>query len=670
MSTIALVGNPNSGKTTIFNALTGANQHVGNWPGVTVEKKEGSLKIKDKKYRIIDLPGTYSLGAYSEDEVVARDFIMKDNPDVVINVVDATNIERNLYLTTQLLEMGIKVVIALNMMDEAKGKNIIVDIEKLSKELGIPVVATVASKNNGIDNLIEKAIEVINSDKDIKVPVSYGKNLDQQIERFKEVIEKSSLNEDYPSKWIALKLLEGDSYIHDLVKKENNSHILDLINEKADTEIDSLEHELIIVDKRYEFIGNVVSKSVKKPEVEVITKSDKIDKVLTHKWLGLPIFALIMLAIYQLTFAIGQDLLGGFVASGIEFVGEKIGEFLLIINAPEILISFISEGIIGGIGAVLEFIPLILVLYFFLGILEDSGYMARAAYVMDRIMRSLGLHGKTFISMLVGVGCNVPGIMATRTLDSKKDRMIAMLINPFISCGARLPIYLVFISAFFPKHGGIVLFSIYVIGFLTALIMGKIFSKTLFKGESSYFIMELPPYRIPTLKGTLLNMWDKVGSFLKRAGTVIFLVVTALWVLSILPYGVEPYSEASILGKIGNFTAPIFKPAGFGTWQASVGLLAGIVAKEAVVATLGMVYAGVEEGGQLITAIQGAFTPLSAVSFMIMTLLYTPCAAVIGTIKRETNSKKWALFTVVYTFAIGWILSVIIFQVGSLFGLS
>lgn len=670
MSTIALVGNPNSGKTTIFNALTGANQHVGNWPGVTVEKKEGTLKINDKRYKIVDLPGTYSLGAYSEDEVVARDFIMKDNPDVVINVVDATNIERNLYLTTQLLEMGTKVVIALNMMDEAKGKNIIVDIEKLSKELGIPVIATVASKNNGIDKLIEKAIQIINLDKKTETPISYGKNIDEQIDKLKEVIESSSINNEYPSKWLALKLLEGDSYIHEMIKENNSSHIFDILNDNTDDAHDSIEPELVIVDKRYEFIGHIVSRSVKKPEVEVTTRSDKIDKVLTHKWLGLPIFALIMLIIYQLTFVIGQDLLGGVVASGIEFIGEKAGEFLISINAPEMLISFVSEGIIGGIGAVLEFIPLILVLYLFLGLLEDSGYMARAAYVMDRIMRSLGLHGKTFISMLVGVGCNVPGIMATRTLDSKKDRMIAMLINPFISCGARLPIYLVFIAAFFPKHGGIVLFSIYVLGFLIALLMGKVFSKTLFKGESSYFIMELPPYRMPTIKGTLLNMWDKVGSFLKRAGTVIFVVVTALWVLSVLPYGVEPYSEASILGKIGNIIAPIFKPAGFGTWQASVGLFAGIVAKEAVVATLGMVYAGVEEGTQLITAIQGAFTPLSAVSFMIMTLLYTPCAAVIGTIKRETNSKRWALFAVVYTFAIGWILSVIVFQAGRLLGLS
>lgn len=431
-----------------------------------------------------------------------------------------------------------------------------------------------------------------------------------------------------------------------------------------------MEPEIVIVDKRYEFIGNIVDKSVKKPKVSVETKSDKIDNILTHKWFGLPIFALIMYGVYKLTFLIGEDVLQEWLGAGMEALSGAIETALVNANAPELLTAFIVDGIFGGVGAVIEFIPLIMVMYIFIGILEDSGYMARAAYVMDRIMRSVGLHGKTFISMLVGAGCNVPGIMATRTLDSKKDRMIAILINPFISCGARLPIYLVFISAFFPKHKALVLFSIYVIGFLVAIIMGKIFSKTLFKGESSYFVMELPPYRVPTIKGVLIHMWDKVGSFLKRAGTVIFAVVTSLWVLSVLPYGVEPYSDASILGKIGSFIAPIFKPAGFGTWQASVGLFAGIVAKEAVVATLGMVYAGVEEGAKLVAAVQGAFTPLSAFAFMIMTLLYTPCAAVIGTVRKETNSRKWALFTAVYTFLVGWIAALLIYQVGRLFGLS
>lgn len=665
MAIIALAGNPNCGKTTLFNALTGTRQHVGNWPGVTVEKKEGILKIEGEEHIIVDLPGTYSLGAYSEDEVVARNFIIAEKPDVVINVVDATNIERNLYLTTQLLEMDVNTILALNMIDEVDEKNITIDTKTLSKKLGVTIVPTSASKKLGIDTLIEKTIESLNND----VPtnnISYGKDIDDQIQHLATILDKYFKKTSYPSKWIAIKLLEGDEYIYKLVSEKCPSEIV----RKVDKIISNGDLSILIVDKRYEFIGNVISESVKKPEIELESTSDKIDKILTHKWFGLPIFALIMLVIYQLTFYIGEDILGKLVGSGIKTLGENINTLLIKSNAPELLTAFVSDGLIGGIGAVIEFVPLIMVMYIFIGILEDSGYMARAAYVMDSIMRALGLHGKTFISMLIGTGCNVPGVMATRTLDNKKDRMIAMLINPFISCGARLPIYLLFISAFFPDHGGIILFSLYIIGFLVAILMGKLFSKTLFKGESSHFIMELPPYRVPTLEGVLLNMWDKVSSFLKRAGTTILAIVTGLWVLSVLPLGVEPYSQASLLGRIGAFFAPIFKPAGFGTWQASVSLIAGVAAKEAVVATLGMVYIGAAEGANLITAIQQAFTPLSALSFMIMTLLYTPCAGVIATIKKETNSIKWALFTAFYTFAIGWIGAVLVYQVGRLFGFS
>lgn len=662
MSIIALVGNPNSGKTTLFNALTGSNQHIGNWPGVTVEKKEGKFKHKEIQYSVIDLPGTYSLGAYSEDEIVARDFILKGNPDVVINVVDATNIERNLYLTSQLLEMGTKVVVALNMMDEAKQKNIEIDVHALSKSLGVPVVATIASKNKGLGDLIEKAVEYANSGKYSKIDISYGEEIDKEIERIGSLLD--NIDSEYPNKWLAIKLLEGDEEIYKLVARRFKlpEDVLSSIKEK------SIYYELEIVDRRYGFIGNIVNSAVKKPAQEVETITDKIDKIVTHKYFGIPIFAIIMFVIFQLTFAIGQDLLGGYVGDFVGFVGEKVADLLTLINSPEWLKAFISEGIFGGIGTVFEFIPLIVVLYFFIGILEDTGYMARAAYVMDGLMRAVGLHGKTFIPMIVGFGCNVPGIMATRTLDNKKDRMIALLINPFMSCGARLPIYLVFIAAFFPSHGGIVLFLLYAFGIITALVMGKIFSKFLFKEESSHFIMELPPYRLPIFKYVVRSMWDKVWDFLQRAGSIIFVVVALLWILSVLPFGVEPYSQESILGRIGTILAPIFVPAGFGTWQATVSLFAGIAAKEAVVAILGMVYAGVSEGTELILALQEVFTPLTAVSFLVMTLLYTPCAAVLGTVKRETNSIKWTIFMALYTFVLGWIVAVLIYQVGRLLG--
>ena len=667
MLTIALAGNPNCGKTSLFNLLTKSRQHIGNWPGVTVEKKEGTLKFKGESYKVIDLPGTYSLGAYSEDEIVARNYILKDKPDVVINVVDATNLERNLYLTTQLIEMGANVVIALNMIDQAESLNIEIDTNKLSKRLGVPIIKTSALKNRGIEELIETSIHSKKNEKLINI--NYGEDIENEIKNLSYLLEAYKNKLEFPVNWTALKLLENDEYIKDKVKQLNSPSIFTKLEESNKTIEKNIgfEADMSIVDKRYSFISSITEDVIKKPSKKQVTTTEKIDKIVTNKYLGIPIFALIMYCLYELTFIIGagiQEWFGDLIAKA----GVIVSDFIANMGAPELLVGFINDGLFGGVGAVLSFLPLIMVMYFLLGLLEDSGYMARAAYVMDRLMRGLGLHGKTFVSMIVSVGCNVPGIMSTRTLENKKDRMIAILINPFISCGARMPIYAVFVEAFFPTHQGLVLFSLYVLGIIVALISGKIFSKTLFKGESSYFVMELPAYRMPSIKNVFLLMWEKAGAFFKKAGMIIFPMMIVLWALSVLPLGVEPNSEHSILGMIGSFVAPLFVLAGYGTWQAGVSLITGILAKESVVATMGMVYAGVEEGEALINVIQQIFTPLSAISFLVMTLLYTPCLAALGAIKRETNSMKWTIFSAVYTFVIALVLSTLVYQVGLLLG--
>ena len=667
MLTIALAGNPNCGKTSLFNLLTKSRQHIGNWPGVTVEKKEGTLKFKGESYKVIDLPGTYSLGAYSEDEIVARNYILKDKPDVVINVVDATNLERNLYLTTQLIEMGANVVIALNMIDQAEALNIEIDTNKLSKRLGVPIIKTSALKNRGIEELIETSIYSKKNEKLINI--NYGEDIEKEIKNLSSLLETYKNKLEFPVNWTALKLLENDEYIKDKVKQLNSPSIFTKLEESNKTIEKNIgfEADMSIVDKRYSFISSITEDVIKKPSEKKVTTTEKIDKIVTNKYLGIPIFALIMYCLYELTFIIGagiQEWFGDLIAKA----GVIVSDWFANMGAPELLVGFIDKGLFGGVGAVLSFLPLIMVMYFLLGLLEDSGYMARAAYVMDRLMRGLGLHGKTFVSMIVSVGCNVPGIMSTRTLENKKDRMIAILINPFISCGARMPIYAVFVEAFFPTHQGLVLFSLYVLGIIVALISGKIFSKTLFKGESSYFVMELPAYRMPSIKNVFLLMWEKAGAFFKKAGMIIFPMMIVLWALSVLPLGVEPNSEHSILGMIGSFVAPLFVLAGYGTWQAGVSLITGILAKESVVATMGMVYAGVEEGEALINVIQQVFTPLSAISFLVMTLLYTPCLAALGAIKRETNSMKWTIFSAVYTFVIALVLSTLVYQVGLLLG--
>lgn len=671
--TIALVGNPNCGKTSLFNVLTGSKQHVGNWPGVTVERKEGIVNYQGKNLKVIDLPGTYTFSACSEDEIIAVNYILEEKPDVVINVIDSGNLERNLYLTLQLLEMNSRVVIALNMADEAEKRKIFIDKEKLAKFLSTPVVPTIATKNGGIQDLLNASVNYERED-EAPLKLDYGQVVNEELSKIVQALLDTGVATIETANLVAIKLLEGDQYFIDSVKLEEKKNLNEMVKAGRRKILDETgaDPEIYLADKRYGFIVNLIKECVRKDNASADSLTEKIDKVVTNKWLGLPFFISVMFLLYQITMAFGNNFLGGYVDAGFVALGEYLSGVM--VNSPELLRSFVIDAMIGGVGAVLVFVPLMFTMFFLISFLEDSGYMARAAYVMDKLMNAVGLHGKTAVSMIISSGCNVTGIMSTRTLDTKKDRMIGILISPFVSCSARLPVYALFAGVFFgdQKFGiltvsGIVFFSLYVLGIVVAVIVGKILSKTLFKEEHSYFIMELPPYRIPTLKTTLTHMWEKTESFIKRAGTIIFGIVVIIWILSIMPMGVEPGSVDSILGKIGSVLAPILRPAGFGYWEAAVALIVGIGAKEAIVATFGMVY-GVGEGVQLASAIQMYYTPLTAYAFMVMTLLYAPCAATFGIIRKETNSTKWALFALFYSLIIGWTAAVLVYQVGRLLG--
>jgi len=663
---IALAGNPNTGKSCLFNNLTGMKQHVGNWPGKTVEKKEGIVSYKGKKIDVIDLPGTYSLTAYSMEELIARDFIVDEAPDVVVNIVDAVNLERNLYLTTQLIELGANVILAINMNKLAQRREIFIDEKRLSKLLGIPIVKIEAVDETGKADLIQEIIKVSENKIKILNKITYGKEIEEHLAELESIVkDRITIEKHLTPRWIALKILENDKQVVERVLKLTNGkevlskakeiqkHLSGVFGEDIDT---------AVADARYGFISGLVKDSLKKPKIDRLSMSDKIDKVATNKFLGIPIFLFAMWLLFQLTFTISTPFMD-WIDAGIGWLGESVGSLI----TTEWLSSLIADGIIGGVGAVLVFVPPIFILFLAIALLEDSGYLARAAFIMDKLMHKLGLHGKSFIPMLLGFGCNVPAVMATRTLESKKDRLLTMLINPFMSCGARLPVYVLFAGAFFSAHQGLVVFSLYMLGIIVAIIMGLIFKHTMFKGLSAPFVMELPPYRLPTIKGALIHMWERGSLFLKKAGTIIFGIIVIIWLLSSLPIGVEYASEQSVVGMIGKGIAPIFKPLGFGTWQAAVSLIFGFVAKEVVVGTFGTLY-GVEEAA-LGDAIQGTFTPLTAYAFMVFVLLYVPCMAVIAVIKRETNSWKWPLFTAAYTTVVAWIVAFIVYQGGLLFGL-
>ena len=665
---VGLAGNPNVGKTTVFNQLTGMRQHVGNWPGKTVEKAEGSFKHGDYEYNIVDLPGNYALSAHSMEEIVSRDFIVDDDSDVIINVVDAANLERNLYLTVQMMELGANLVMALNMNDFAKKKDHIIDIKLMSELLGFPVVEINAKTKDGIEELLTTVENASKNPIDSSAKLSYSDELKGHLSELQKIIEQDKALCDVPSIWIAIKLLEKDSIVIEKVQQSSLSskimrevdriakHLSDVYDEGA---------EEVIANARYAFIGGLMAEAVKKPDVEKESLTDRIDKIVTNRLLAPFIFLGVMLIMFHLTFTIGapfQEMIDtAFVALG-EWVASLLGEGMFT--------SLICDGIIGGVGGVLTFLPIIILMFLFLSILEDCGYLARAAFTLDKLMHKIvGLHGKAFIPMILGFGCGVPAIMATRTMENEGDRMLAMMLVPFMSCTARLPIYGIFIAAFFEEHQALMLLAIYVLGIVVALIVAAILKRTMFKGISAPFVMELPSYKIPSVKGVLLHTWDKVKGFLRKAGTIILACSIVLWILqNIYPWGgSEP--QMSLLGMIGSAIAPIFAPLGFGTWQAAVAIIAGLAAKEVVVSTFGTL-AGMEEDDEegITNLVHDTFTPLSAFSFMAFTLLYTPCFAAIGAIKQETNSYKWALTMCGITLVTAYIVSFLIFNIGGLLG--
>jgi ferrous iron transport protein B len=653
---IALAGNPNSGKTTVFNNLTGGRQHVGNWPGVTVEKKEGTFTHDGHEITVVDLPGIYGLTAYSIDERIARDFLVTEKPDAVVVVIDASNLERNLYLVTQLLELGSHIILDLNMMDMVRNKGVEIDIEKLSAVLGIPIIKTIAHKGEGIEELKE-AIVKLSSEKADSFKIDYDQDIEEEI----QALQKATSIPGYTSRWVAIKLLEGDA---EILKRVANSKAESLVRESRAKLERHLGYDLetALVERRYAFLSGLVKEATRKRlgVMERLDMSDRLDRILVNRYAGIPIFLAMMWLVFQLVFTLGAPLADG-IDAFMGWLGEGVSSGILSIGGPQWLSSLLSDGIIGGVGSVLVFLPNIMLLFLAIAILEASGYMARAAFVMDRFMHALGLHGKSFIPMLIGFGCNIPAIMATRTLESNKDRILTILVNPLMSCSARLPIYILFAGAFFSHHQGLVIFSLYLLGIALAVMVARIFKGIFFKGEAAPLIMELPPYRLPTLKGVIVHMWQRSSLFLRKAGTIIVVGVVIIWVLASLPFGVEYASQESVIGMVGSVFAPLLKPAGFGFWQAGVALLFGILAKEVVVGTLGTLYR--VEGSGLIGVIQNQFTPLSAYAFMVMSLIYIPCIAAIATIKRETNW-RWTLLAVGYSLVLGWILAVAIYQIG------
>lgn len=698
--TIALAGNPNSGKTTIFNNLTGSRQHVGNYPGVTVERKEGQLRYRNYEIKVIDLPGTYSLTAYSPDEVVARNVIIYDKPDLIVNVVDASNIERNLYLTAQLKELEIPIILVLNMIDVAEANGLKFNYTVLSNLIGLRIVKTIGTKNQGTEAILHAVVQMIEGKLNIgDRAIKYNNNIETEISKIQNLLlfcnedaQDKKLEKLFPirlARWIAIKLLENDSEVKQKISTLTDAAIImEQVNKSRTTltKQSNDDPEMLIVDGRYAFIRGACQEALTYTQIDRITITEKIDKVLLNRVVGLPIFLGIMWLLFQLTFTLGSTPMN-WIESGFSFLG-KIAEHYL----PDgLLKSLIIDGIISGVGGVVTFLPNIVLLFLGIALLEGTGYMARAAFVMDKIMHTVGLHGKSFVPMLTGFGCTIPAIMATRTLENENDRLVTMLITPLMSCGARLPVYTLLIAAFFPLEiAGNILFSIYLIGIILAIAMAKLFRTFLLPGKSEPFVMELPSYKLPTLKSVLLQMWERSWLYLKKAGTIILAASIVMWSLFTFPsvdkMGNEFASpsiqmENSYAGQIGKAVEPIIKPLGL-DWRSGIALIAGFSAKEVVVSTLGTLYSmedidslEEEEKYHALRSFaekareKSGYTPLNAYVLMLFTLIYVPCMATIAVFKKETNGWKWPTFMVGYTTVLAWIVCFVVYQGGRLLGI-
>ncbi|GET29552.1 ferrous iron transport protein B [Prolixibacter sp. SD074] len=725
---IALAGNPNCGKTSLFNRASGAKEHVGNYSGVTIDAAKANLHWKGYSLTLIDLPGTYSLTAYTPEELYARKYIIDETPDIVVNVVDASNLERNLYLTTQLIDMDIKVVLALNMYDELVAGGAKLDIEKLGKLLGIPIIPTMANKGIGIDKLLNKVIDVYEDRDPIvrHIHINYGAEMEKSIKALQKVIrEGRPAPARASSRYLSLRLLDKDVETAKIIDDFPNA---EQIKQTAEKEINRLEERLdnessnLITDAKYGFIAGALKESYSEGVRRRHAITEQIDKLATHKIYGFPLFLLFMMATFSATFTLGAYPMD-WINAGIAWIGDLIRNNM----ANGMLKDLLINGIINGVGSVIVFLPNILILFFFLSFMEDTGYMARAAFIMDKLMHKIGLHGRSFIPMVMGFGCNVPAIMATRTLRNRNDRLLTMLIIPFMSCSARLPVYIVLISAFFGKYPGLVLMGLYLLGILLAVGTAKLFNRTIFKRKETPFVMELPPYRMPTLKNTVLHMWEKGSQYLKKIGGTILVAVIAIWALEYFPrtspnteHFIQQKQEASTLyqseiaahpkqadllmtrrdsvllhltmaeessriensyiGRMGKAIEPAIRPLGF-DWRMGVSLLAGLPAKEIVVSTMAILFQVnddpenrhlLQEKLQTERYTSGPntgkplFTPLVALSFLIFVLIYFPCIAVIATIRRESGSWKWALLTVVYTTGLAWFMAFLVYQLGTL----